>query len=188
MLEAKHVSLFGATTRRIKKLYESAFPVEQRIPFWALRLRAGMNGMEIVSYSDEGTFCGFSCQVVTDDMVYIYYLAVDPELRDRGYGSQVLELIKQSHPGMPVALDIESRKRNADNAKQREARRAFYLKNGFTPTGYGFKDGDLFEILIDGEKPENPARYAMAIDRLAFGLTHTLIRPMSELREGGKKH
>ena len=187
MLEAKHVSLFGATTRRVKKLYEAAFPVEQRIPFWALRLRAGMNGMEIVSYSDEGTFCGFSCQVVTDDLVYIYYLAVDPELRGRGYGGQILELLKQSHPGMPVALDIESRKRNADNAKPREARRKFYLDNGFKPTGYGFKDGDLFEILICGEKPENPVRYAVAIDRLAFGLTHTMIRPMSELREA-KKH
>ena len=126
-------------------------------------------------------------QVVTDDLVYIYYLAVDPELRGRGYGGQILELLKRSHPGMPVALDIESRKRNADNAKQREARRKFYLDNGFKPTGYGFKDGDLFEILICGEKPENPVRYAVAIDRLAFGLTHTMIRPMSELREA-KKH
>ena len=95
-------------------------------------------------------------KVVTDDLVYIYYLAVDPELRGRGYGGQILELLKQSHPGGPIALDIESRKRNADNAKQREARRKFYLDNGFKPTGYGFKHATCSKSSFAAKSPKTP--------------------------------
>lgn len=187
MLRTKTVPLFGKDARRVKRLYQAAFPVEQRIPFWALRLRSGMNGMELVSYFDDDVFCGFSCQMATSDMTYVYYLAVDPAMRGRGHGGRILEHLKQTRPDIPVALDIEARDRNADNARQREARRSFYIKNGFASTGYGFKDGGVFEILVCGEKPENPACYAVAIDRLAFGLTHTVVRPMKEVRKA-KKH
>lgn len=187
MLEAKPVPLFGATTRRVKKLYVETFPAEQRIPFWALRLRAGMNGMEVTAYTEDGVFCGFSYYVVLDDLTYLYYLAVEPEMRDRGLGGQMLDMLAAKRPDVPLAIDIEMRDRNADNARQREARRSFFMNNGFAPSGSGFKDGGVFEILVRGTKPENPSRYASAIDRLAFGLTQTLIRPVKELK-AGKKH
>ena len=59
MLTMKKVPMLGGTTRNVKRLYETAFPVEQRVPFWSLRLRSNMNGMEIVAYYDEDVFCGF---------------------------------------------------------------------------------------------------------------------------------
>lgn len=182
MIHAAPVPLFGATTRRVKKLYESAFPPEQRIPFWALKLRARMKGMDLVAYAEDGRFCGFSCQTVADDLAYVYYLAVEADLRGRGVGGKILALMKEAHASVPIALDIEARDRAAANARQREARRSFYLKNDFAASGHGFKDGGAFEILVCGEAPANPARYAVAIDRLAFGLTHTLIRPMDEVK------
>jgi len=70
---------------------------------------------------------------------------------------------------------------------RRAARRAFYLKNGFKASGYGFKDGGLFEIMVFGEKLEEPKAYAVLIDRLAFGLTHTNVRPMSEVKSKSRK-
>ncbi|MDO5042614.1 MAG: GNAT family N-acetyltransferase [Slackia sp.] len=187
MLRMKTVPLFGKDARRVKRLYQTAFPVEQRVPFWSLRLRSGMNGMEIVAYYDQDVFCGFANLVKSDDAVYIYYLAVDENLRGKGYGGQILDDLKRRHAGKTIALDIEATDPSADNPRQRAARRAFYLNNGFVSSGYGFKDGGLFEILVFGEKLESPGAYASLIDRLAFGLTHTVVRPMKEIRHS-KKH
>ena len=76
MLTMKKVPMLGGTTRNVKRLYETAFPIEQRVPFWSLKLRSNMNGMEIVAYYDEDIFCGFACLLATEDAVYLYYIAV----------------------------------------------------------------------------------------------------------------
>lgn len=187
MLTVKKVPMFGATTRNVKRLYKTAFPVDQRVPFWSLRLRSNMNGMEIVAYYDEDVFCGFACLLATENAVYLYYIAVAEGLRGKGYGTQILDDLKQRHPEKTIALDIEARDPGANDNEKRAARRAFYLDNGFKPSGYGFKDGGLFEIIVFGEKLKEPKAYAALIDRLAFGLIHTNVRPMSEVKAKSHK-
>ncbi|MDO4443228.1 MAG: GNAT family N-acetyltransferase [Slackia sp.] len=187
MLQIKKVPSFGSRARCVKQLYQTAFPVEQRVPFWSLRLRSGMNGLELSAYYDQDTFVGFVNLIESDDAVYIYYLAVADDLRGKGYGAQILDDLKRRHPGKTIALDIEAPDQNADNPRQRAARRSFYLRNGFVPSGYGFKDGGLFEIIVFGEKLAGPGAYASLIDRLAFGLTSTVVRPMKEVKHA-KKH
>lgn len=187
MLKTKKVPLFGKGARCVKQLYQTAYPVEQRVPFWSLRLRSGMNGMELSAYYDEDVFVGFVNLIATDDAAYLYYLAVDADARGKGYGAQIIDDVKQRYEGKTIALNIEATNVAADNPKQRAAQRAFYLKNGFVSSGFGFKDGDLFEILVLGEKLEKPGAYASLIDRLAFGLTHTNVRPLKEVK-AAKKH
>lgn len=187
MLTMKKVPMFGATTHNVKRLYETAFPVEQRVPFWSLRLHSNMNGMEIVAYYDEDVFCGFACLLATEKAVYLYYIAVADGQRKKGYGTQILDDLKQRYPEKTIALDIEARDPRANDNEKRAARRAFYLKNGFKASGFGFKDGGLFEIMVFGEKLEEPKAYAALIDRLAFGLTHTNVRPMSEVKSKSRK-
>ena len=187
MLTMKKVPMFGATAHNVKRLYETAFPVEQRVPFWSLRLRSNMNGMEIVAYYDEDVFCGFACLLATEKAVYLYYIAVADDKRNKGYGTQILDDLKQRYPEKTIALDIEARDPRANDNEKRAARCAFYLKNGFKASGYGFKDGGLFEIMVFGEKLEEPKAYAVLIDRLAFGLTHTNVRPMSEVKPKTRK-
>ncbi len=187
MLTMKKVPMLGGTTRNVKRLYETAFPIEQRVPFWSLKLRSNMNGMEIVAYYDEDIFCGFACLLATEDAVYLYYIAVADGQRGKGYGTKLLDDLKQRYPGKTIALDIEARDPRANDNEKRSARRAFYLNNGFTPSGCGFKDGGLFEIMVFGEKLAEPKAYAALIDRLAFGLTHTNVRPMSEVKSKSHK-
>lgn len=187
MLTMKKVPMFGATTRNVKRLYETAFPVDQRVPFWSLRLRSNMNGMEIAAYYDENVFCGFVCLLATDSAVYVYYLAVTSEQRGKGYGTQIIDDIKQRYKGKTIALDIEARDPRANDNDKRAARRKFYLRNDFRASGYGFKDGGLFEIMVFGEKLDEPKAYASLIDRLAFGLVHTNVRPMSEVKAKTRK-
>ena len=187
MLQIKKVPLFGTRARCVKQLYQEAFPVEQRVPFWSLRLRSGMNGMELSAYYDEDVFCGFVNLVASDDAVYVYYLAVDAERRGKGYGAMILDDLRRRYAGKTIALDIEATDPAADNPRQRAARRAFYLDNGFVSSGYGFKDGGLFEVLVCGEKLAGPGAYASLIDRLAFGLTSTVVRPMKEIKHPRKR-
>lgn len=187
MLQTKKTPLFGKGARDVKQLYQSAFPVEQRVPFWSLRLRSGMNGMEMESYYDEGAFVGFVNLVASDDAIYVYYLAVDAELRGKGYGTMIIDDLRRRYEGKTIALDIEANDPHADNPRQRAARRAFYLNNGFVSSGYGFKDGGLFEVLVCGDKLAGPGAYASLIDRLAFGLTSTAVRPMKEIKHSKKR-
>ena len=84
MLQIKKVPLFGTRARCVKQLYQEAFPVEQRVPFWSLRLRSGMNGMELSAYYDEDVFCGFVNLVASDDAVYEFSAPTAPALSFRG--------------------------------------------------------------------------------------------------------
>ncbi len=69
------------------------------------------------------------------DLVYIYYLAVDPGLQGRGYGSEILRKVREDHPGCRLALSCEAPDDAAENNGQRLERISFYERNGFRDTG-----------------------------------------------------
>ena len=50
----------GASYREAGRLYRSAFPKEERIPFWMLRLWAMIPGIVLHSYRENGRFIGFA--------------------------------------------------------------------------------------------------------------------------------
>ena len=153
---------------QVQALYESAFPANERIPmkqllddkikreFWAffddaLRKNHGEKGdIEIAAPL---TFCGFSNSISYGDITNIVYFAVVQELRSRGYGSQILQAIREKHPDSRIVVDIEVEEdsKDAEELERRNRRRDFYQRNGFdaSPVEYHWQ-GEHYRLLSAG--------------------------------------
>ena len=120
---------------RVRRLYESAFPANERRPFEAL-----LSG-----------FAGFVSLLSWADITHILYFAIEEALRNRGLGSAALECIKGLKPGQRLIADLEAPLPEAPNRAQRLRRRAFYQRAGFVPSGVGYRwQGESYELMVFG--------------------------------------
>ncbi len=121
----------------IKDLYDSSFPDDERIP-WR-RIVSELNESRLMHvYYDDQMFVGLSYIFMHKNVAYLSYLAVSPQLRNRGYGSEILRLIQKEFKDDRIVIDIEIVDPDADNYEERLRRRDFYLHNHFVPTGEGY--------------------------------------------------
>ena len=144
---------------QVKALYESAFPANERIPikhllddkikreFWAFfEKNEGENAAA-------PKFCGFSNSITHGSITNIVYFAVEPKLRCRGYGSQILHAIREKHPDSRIVVDIEVEEdsKDAEELERRNRRRDFYQRNGFgsSPVDYVWQ-GEHYRLLTAG--------------------------------------
>lgn len=82
---------------------------------------------------------------------FVLYLATNEQIRSQGYGSMILDEVKQMTGGKECVLHIEALDENAENYEQRIRRKHFYEKNGFHSTGYMYKESDVeYEVLSTG--------------------------------------
>ncbi len=89
--------------------------------------------------------------MIRKDLVFIYYLAIDPGMRCKGYGSEALRLVRELYPGYRFSLNAEAPDETANNNTQRLERVAFYNKNGFTDSGVRTTwDGVTYAMLTWG--------------------------------------
>lgn len=99
-------------------------------------LRAGKkHKLDLFLLRDRDENLGLTVTVPYGDLVLVYYLAVDPEKRGQGVGSQVMALWQTQYPGKRIVLEIERPEEGAENQSQRLRRKAFYLRNGLRETG-----------------------------------------------------
>jgi GNAT superfamily N-acetyltransferase len=150
-----------------------AFPEEER---WdlaqALDYEAPHDVMGL--YDDENPI-GFYIALFDEKMVYICFFAIKKGERSKGYGGQTLSLICQKYEkeGKQVCLDLEKQDPLSDNARQRQRRKQFYLRNGFYQTGYSMNFWNLsFELLCHDQ-----SFHADAYRQLCEKLTNRYIDP-----------
>lgn len=72
--------------------------------------------------------------------MYVLYLAVNDEIRSKGYGTKMLNQLKEMSAGKEITLNVEPLDKKADNYSQRVRRMEFYIRNGFRDTGYRLVD------------------------------------------------
>ena len=155
---------------KVIDLYKSAFPGAQRIPTWILRykLRNGKTGFNIIYAHD--IWIGLIYITEYKDIVFIQFLAISDCYRSSGYGSKVMDLMKETHSGKRIILNIEELDKQAKNYQQKMKRKAFYEKNGFSSSGYIVKEPrEQFEMLILGGgigKEEIEAIYKCLLGRI----------------------
>lgn len=118
---------------KIRRLYRSAFPANERKPFRAI-VDIHRSGRGDVWYCTVGgSFVGFASTVKGSELVLVDYLAVDSSRRDGGIGSGILAALQRQYPGGHLFLEIESVWEDVPDREARLRRKAFYLRNGFTP-------------------------------------------------------
>ena len=159
MLQYFEVTKKSPWLPQVKTLYESAFPANERIPikqlldnkikreFWAFFDKD--NGENAAAPK----FCGFSNSITHGSITNIVYFTVVPELRSRGYGSQLLQAIRRQHPDTRIVVDIEVEEdsKDAEELERRNRRRDFYQRNGFgsSPVDYVWQ-GEHYRLLTAG--------------------------------------
>ena len=75
--------------RQVKELYKTAFPKEERRPFFLLNWEMKKRVMEILAVEENG-FAGLLISSFYKDIVLIEFLAIDDGRRGDGLGSKVL--------------------------------------------------------------------------------------------------
>ncbi len=143
-LEQVDIKSSRALAREAKKLYGSAFPQKERIPWWILR-----RGSQVSAWCEAGAFRGFTAAVEVPGLYFLAFFAIAPQCRGKGYGSAILQQLQQTQGA--VALNVEPLDEECDNYAQRVSRLAFYKKNGLTDTGWDvWEVGGRFWILCTG--------------------------------------
>ena len=120
--------------RFIRHLYREAFPAQERKPFWRIRRQERSGILSMMTMVHEEVPVGFVMTVRGKHLVLVDYLAVAPQYRGRGFGTQALRSLQRQYP-VPLFLEIERPEEGEDNQAQRLARHAFYTRCGFSDAG-----------------------------------------------------
>lgn len=120
---------------KVNALAIEAFPQEEYLPPSELIEMSKAEGFDFLALYYDDKFVGFMAVMTHEMIVYLFFLAIDNNLRGAGYGSLAIKTLKDLYPDYQQVVDFEMVDESAANNEQRKTRRKFYLKNGYKPTG-----------------------------------------------------
>lgn len=77
----------------IEKLYETAFPSNERGRGLNYLVNDKQNVGDLLAFFDENAFVGFASVLTCLNISHVIYFAVAPDKRDEGYGSRIINTI-----------------------------------------------------------------------------------------------
>lgn len=147
MIERK-ITPADADDEQLKRLYQTAFPENEQIPWHDLMRLIDEMSLDFTAYYDGDVFVGFTIVYPRPSFSWYWYFAVREDLRGKGLGQQILTQLIERYKGQRCVLDMESPEQNpCPNPEQRQRRRAFYLRNGFRDT-HVYRKYDDIEMTI----------------------------------------
>ncbi len=157
--------------RNIRRLYKTAFPWEERVPFGVLAGRQNREGVDFwaiyesrKTQSGQGivkavNWVGFVYVISYEDLSYVFYFAIDDNCRGKGLGSAALRAVRKKYAGRKLFLAIERIEENAPNLEERIRRKQFYLRNGFEELHCRLREGKMVYEVLGTEGPLSPRRF-----------------------------
>ena len=156
MLNIVTINSGNADNEELRRLYETAFPEQEQIPYDDLIELLDKMDIDYTAYYDDDMLVGLTMVLRLPRYNWAWYFAVRDDLRGRGYGQGILSMVLEKYRNdHPFIMDIESPYQpDAPNPEQRRRRHAFYVRNGFkdTPTSRTW-DGLTFTILTHSDEP-----------------------------------
>lgn len=113
-----------------------AFPPEEYLSPATLADMAKAENFDFLALLDGDSFVGFMVVQTHKEIAYLFFLAIDPSCRAKGYGSRAIETLRKQYPDKKQVVDFEMLDESAANYEQRKKRRKFYLRNGYLETGH----------------------------------------------------
>ncbi|RUT40321.1 GNAT family N-acetyltransferase [Paenibacillus anaericanus] len=136
---------------KVEDLYKTAFPSNERIPLWFLMRKSKKEFIDYIAFYDNDLFVGFAYLITNNNLTFVLYLAISPEIRSIGYGTAILSKISEKYADNRIILNIEADNEVASNYEERLKRKKFYLRNGYRSTGLNiFEYGQIYEVLVYG--------------------------------------
>ena len=149
---------------KVKKLFDVSFEGEERPKI--TNLLRDDDKLEFYAFYNDGNFIGASVWVnIMKKIMYGLWLAVNPEFRGYGYGTQIVKFTKllARKRGKVYMGTIQDPNEKSDNQEYRKFRWNFYKKLGFHLTNYGYTDGkeNLKMITLNGRVGKNISNKAV---------------------------
>lgn len=136
--------------KNLEKINYEAFPIEERLEIDNLLEMANTDLFSLYLVYENNKLIGFILLAINKPSIYIFLFAIDKSMRSKGYGSIVLNRIKELYPEYQIVLDLERINENCPNISQRISRKNFYMRNGYFETGYFMDYNDVeFEVLCN---------------------------------------
>ena len=156
MLREVIINSRNADDVELRKLYETAFPEGEQIPYDELTHLLDVMDIDYTAYYEGDLLMGLTMVLRLPQYNWGWYFAVREELRGKGYGQGILTSVLNKYREVnPFIIDIESPlQADAPNPEQRKRRHAFYLRNGFKDTGANRTfNGITFTIMSSSDAP-----------------------------------
>lgn len=140
-------------TEQLRRLYETAFPREEQIPWDDLMQLIDTMPLDFTAYYDGDALMGFTIVYPRKSFNWFWYFAVPEPLRGKGVGQTILSQLITKYKQCNNILDMEDPKQVCENQAVRRRRHDFYSRNGFSDTGVGRSFGDIdFTIMKMGDR------------------------------------
>lgn len=91
----------------IRALYREAFPPEEQAPFWLLMRKTTLPMTDFWAFYEQETWVGFAYVIQNETLAYLFYLAIAPEQRGKGYGHQAMACLKEQYASKTLFLSLE---------------------------------------------------------------------------------
>ncbi len=127
-------------------LYREAFPRYERKPFSRITSMVKAGRADLWTIRADGRFAGLAATVNSPEIVLLDYFAVKKQLRGRGVGSEALKQLMEHYENRGFFVEIESTYEAADNLRERQKRKEFYVNCGMEPMG---TEADLFGVRME---------------------------------------
>lgn len=104
----------------ISRMEEDYFGVNS-YSYQELKFFQSNNNYELICILDENEIVGYAILFITEEQIEIYKIAVNKKFRNKGYGTNLINIIKQKFNNSKIFIEV------SENNKAYY----FYLKNGF---------------------------------------------------------
>ena len=162
----------------LKRLYDEAFPDDEKKPFDYMLKLTDAGKMEMLAVEEEGRFAGLIINLLcSDDVALLDYFAVDPSMRSFGIGGRALKLLLEKFSDKKLIFEIERPDNALPDTDMKARRKRFYLRNGVKETGvFANVYNTDFELLTNDGKLKYD-EYVMALRDAMGDRVDELLKP-----------
>lgn len=143
----------------INKIYKDSFKKNERFSLNLFYFNIILQKSKIYVLENYGKICAFIYLFFYKDMIFVLYLAVDINERDKGYGSKLLSWCLNKYKNKCFFLNIEEVDKKFQDYEIRQKRLEFYLKNNFYLTNYLSINDDSIGNILSNKKDFNISQY-----------------------------
>lgn len=157
---------------QVVTLQRSAFPPEEQFSVDQILTLAEDPNNEYLSFWERQKLCGIMLFCSGKNLTYLFYLAVNPDLRSQGYGSKILTWLMEHVGEKTLVLNIEQVGFDSPNEEQRVLRWRFYERLGYVKQPYYLlDDSGEYDIITSGTYFD-PEEYMDLLIQIGFAKYH----------------
>ena len=138
---------------QIEELNKKVFPSAETTV--NLHFLAGLYegaSVDFIAVEDDDVFVGYTYVINFFQGSFIYYLAIEPDYQDRGYGTALLKYLREIQGNRPIALTIFTPCPDNEDYEECLSRKWFYVRNGYVDQKIPYPDEDnhRYDIYMNG--------------------------------------